>query len=197
MRRRDEAVIGPARQHVADIEDEAAGEGRRVDPVAASRPHLQAALKILRENGDDAVIGVRRRAELTLRRVGGVRRVVQQPQERRRLREVVVEGAALHAEPERDHADEPPRGGIERVDIGGDGGAEEGKPVRPLVRPLQGLARQEIGIVGRELVHEHQGFAEIGLRHPRDARGHDGRGRKAHIAAMELVDGDGALALGR
>src|SRR5260221_10118952 len=65
MNRRAEAAARPARQEIADIDDEAAGHRARVDPGPARHAaHLEAAIVVLPEQRDAAVIGMRGDAEL-------------------------------------------------------------------------------------------------------------------------------------
>jgi hypothetical protein len=54
MRGRDEQVVRPALEHVADIDHEGPLDRRRVDPLAGAIAHLQTADIILPEHGDAA-----------------------------------------------------------------------------------------------------------------------------------------------
>jgi hypothetical protein len=47
VRRRDPAVVGPAHHHVAEVDHEAAGYNRRIDPAAIAPLYPQAADRIV------------------------------------------------------------------------------------------------------------------------------------------------------
>src|SRR5690348_10740342 len=56
MKGRAEDPVGPALHHVADIDDEAAGDIRRVDPLPGAVTHLEPADRILGQDGEAAEI---------------------------------------------------------------------------------------------------------------------------------------------
>ena len=193
VRCRDIAVVGPARQHVGDVEHEGARQRRRVDPFSHARAHLQSAGIILRQQRDDAVVGVRRGAELFRIRLRRLRRIVQQAQEGGRLAKEAVERIGRHVQRHGDQPDHVARQRVDLAQVALDRRPEGRQPVRPLVGALQRLSGEQVGIVRRQFVHQHQRLAEVRAGDPRDARGDDGRRGQPHVAAMETVDRNGLL----
>src|SRR5260221_9049355 len=73
---RDPAIVGPAHQQVADIDDEIRRVGLDVDPGAVARQDLQPAGCVLAvENGEGAVVGVLAGTQLTGLRRRHLRRI--------------------------------------------------------------------------------------------------------------------------
>ena len=60
---RGEAVVGPARHEVADIDHEGARDRRNVDPVARAVHDLEAGRRLLRQDREHLVVGMRADAE--------------------------------------------------------------------------------------------------------------------------------------
>src|SRR5260221_3472536 len=79
MRRRAKAVVGPAREQVADVDDEAVLDAVREYPLAVAPMDLQAADVRLIDERQAAVIGVRRDAKLVGAELRRLRRGVQPP----------------------------------------------------------------------------------------------------------------------
>src|SRR5258708_6289666 len=74
MRRRAKAVVGPAREQVADVDDEAVLDAVREYPLAVAPMDLQAADVRLIDERQAAVIGVRRDPKLVGGELRGLRR---------------------------------------------------------------------------------------------------------------------------
>ena len=129
MQGRHPAVVGPARQHVADIDDEAAGQMRHVEPRAVLALHLQAARPVLGlEDGEAAIVAVRPGAQLP--RLGrlGRRRIVAHAQPADRAIDARVEVALGQVEGQREQTHEVDR---ERVHDAVVAFIDSPQPLRP------------------------------------------------------------------
>jgi hypothetical protein len=104
VRRRGPQPVAPARPHVADIDQEGAGQRRGIYPDLVGPPDLQAALPVLGQDRDETVVGMRGRAILPVIGIGWAGRVVQQPEEGGRALEMAVVPVRLEAAGDRDHA---------------------------------------------------------------------------------------------
>lgn len=70
MRRREEAVVGPAPQHVAAVHEGVAVERGSVDPASVLGAKRQAGHLVLGQQRQEACIAMRRDAELIFRQTG-------------------------------------------------------------------------------------------------------------------------------
>src|SRR3546814_8382695 len=103
VRRREVPAAGEAVEHVADVANQRAGQRRRGDP-ALRRLHLQAAVRVLGQQREQAVVAVLADAPVLLtiarRRRGGI---AEDAEQHRRLGGVVrLEVVGLQPEAERD-----------------------------------------------------------------------------------------------
>ena len=96
VRSRSVEATGHAFEHVAEIDDERAGNRRCGDPAVAAA-HLEPAGVVLTENRDEPVVGVL--ADAPWGRVGGERRVAEDAEQHRGIRgEVAVEPSFVEIE---------------------------------------------------------------------------------------------------
>src|SRR5580658_6532302 len=86
MRRGYEAIVRPAGENVPDVHDERVGIRRRGDPLPRLVANLESTNLVLREERDEAVVGTGTGTEETV--FLALRRISQEAQERRRLREM-------------------------------------------------------------------------------------------------------------
>ena len=108
VQRRRPAVVRPARHHVAEVDDERAGDGVDVDPLARPRLHLEPAGRVLgAEDRHAAVVGVRAGAQLARLDLAVGRRVVDHAHARRVSAEGVLEPVLGEAEGEREQPPQP------------------------------------------------------------------------------------------
>ena len=146
MRRRQPAVVGPAAQQVAGVDEEAAGQHRRVEPRAVGAADLQAADAVLHQEREEAGVGVRAGAVL-LRLALVAHRIVEEAQLQVRRIEVRGEEVERQVERARDdrqhlHAERLDRRHVRERVL-----AEAGQIARPLVEAAERLARQDVRIV--------------------------------------------------
>ena len=180
---RAEAVVGPAHQHVADIDQEHAGPVGRIDPFAVAGLDLKAADIVLRQDGDEAEIAVRRGAELFRVGFGRQRRIVQRPHETHRIAVARGEEAFRQVERGLEQRQEPEAEGRHGVPIPGERVPETVQPARPGIDPVQRPPLHDRGVVLRQLRTDQEGFAEVGPRRIGPVLvGH------RHVAAMAHVD---------
>ncbi len=161
--RRLEQAVGPAFQHVADIDDEGAGDRRRLDPFIGGVHHLQPR-RLLVQDGEALEIRMGADAEMGVVHRQLVRRVVQQPQLRRRLARALGEEAVRQAQPCLEGPEQP------LADLGDPGVvvedpvAEARHPVRPLVRHQHDVAGPEVGVVLGDLDRQVEGGVQPRLQ---------------------------------
>ena len=105
---RGEAVVGPARHEVADIDDEGADDRRYVDPAPGAVQDLEARIAVLRQDRERLVVGMGADAEP--RFLGGARRIVQQPEGACGAVELVQEVALGQRQGEREGTEQRVRG---------------------------------------------------------------------------------------
>jgi hypothetical protein len=161
---------------VADVHHKAAGNRRRVDPLAVAVAHLQAAGVVLIEQGDAAVIGVRP-GTLLFGTAGGVaRRVVDHAQHADRFMEACVEEVALDPQCQGHGAQQGLR---QRLHIGVVLLHQRSPAghIRMAVGPAQWLAGQYLGVIGGHVETHVEGFLEV-----------------AGFARVQLLGGDGPVA---
>ena len=66
VRRRQKAIVCPAPQHIAAVDEEGAWNGRRVDPPSAGQSYGKSRDLVGRQQSHEARIGVRRQTELVV-----------------------------------------------------------------------------------------------------------------------------------
>ncbi len=154
LRRRQDA-IGQARQHVADIADDAVGGRGDRQPLAVAVEQLQAGLLGAEQQGDDIDVAMGAGAHAFARPVD--RRIVQEAQHRIAEIDLVGEKIAVELEIDGDRLQhlfaEIVEGGIERVA----GGVEVGDLDRP---DIVGHV-VAVGVIGRQVAADVIEFLEV------------------------------------
>lgn len=178
------AIVGPVRHDVSDIDDEGAWYRSRRDPATRSVPDVQPAGIILGQERDRTVIRMRGRAELIFRRSLRLRRVVQQPEKRRRLVKARLEEIFLERERYGEAREQGSPDLFHRHHVGEHRVTKVGE-LGPLIRPLQRSHSEQVGMIGRELVHDHERLAQV----RRELFVEPVTGG-ANIAAVKGVDGE-------
>ena len=155
-------AIGPARDHVAQVHHEAAFHRRGRHPGAVGHLHLQAAMAVLRQDGDGAPVGVGACAKGALVGPLGVRGVADHAQRHHGLTAAGVEIIFGQAQRKRHQLHQPDGEPVHRRDIGLALGVHAGQLVRPLARAVGLVAGQHIGVVGGPVHAAVEAFLEVG-----------------------------------
>ena len=145
-------VVGPALKQVADVDHQGAGNERRADPLAVALAQFEPADRILRQQRDHAVVGIRRDPE---RLVVGHRRlwrVVEQPHLHHRLVAGTQEIVGRHVEADREHPQQALAEREQFLKIG-PGGFAQPRTVRrrPAVGAVQRPCRNHVRVGQRQL----------------------------------------------
>ena len=146
MQRRAEAAAGDLRQHVADIDHEGVGARRHRHQLVVRRAHFEAAVGVLRQDGEKAVVLVLGGAELLFIDIA-VGRIVEQAHEGDRLAVARAQRRGRHVEADRQRPEQPVAQRGHRVEIGLDRLAKAVER-RPAIDAMQRLAGLHVGIVG-------------------------------------------------
>src|SRR6266851_4409800 len=164
MRRRAEPIIGPARQKIADIDDEGSRNWRRLDPAAGGAlAHLEPAIVVLPEQGNAAIIGMRRDAELQLVGLRILRWVVENLGALQRLGITRDKEVFGQAEADRHDLQQVPPAGAVRREIIVEGRLQLRHEGRPVICTAQLLAGAHGGIVRRQFETDAVEFLVVRL----------------------------------
>ena len=163
VRRRPVPAAGQAVEHVTDVADQRAGDGRGVDPavpISGRRDDLQAAAVILGEQGHQPVVGVLAHPPVPgLRRR---RRVVEDPEQDGRVRGVPGgEVPGVQAQAQRHPGQHGLAQAGQRVDVGQHQRAQPGDLPREQVAAVQREPGQHPRIITGQLGAEVQALLQV------------------------------------
>src|SRR5581483_2663408 len=132
-----EAVIRPARQQIANVDDKSILDARREHPLPLAPIDFEAAHVGLVYEREATVVRVRRDAELLASGFGGLRRVIDGAAARDRLGDAPHEMVLVYVQRGGKGAHQPPADDMRRLEIADESAAHGGTAGRPLVRREQ------------------------------------------------------------